>query len=355
MATHGESTLWRTQNFLRDRALMERLVSRAAIAPTDVVYDLGAGSGVLTDALARRAGRVIAVEKDPALVARLRARFRDRPNVEIRHADIIAHPLPRAEYIVFASPPFDITSAIMRRLTTADVPPRAAYLALQREAVDRYLGRPRQTLAALLLAPWFSVQIIHRFARSDFSPPPAVDVVMVRMRKRGPPLIAARDARAYRDFVVALFVSRKPSIGTVSSQLFGGRVSRRLLRAAQIDPASSPSAIALPAWLRLFGHFARLPAEIRNSVAGAEKRLRRRQQGLQKIHRTRVPRDALSVRSVASRLWSQWLHPERRLTQNPRDVSRPSPGPVLLTPGTYGRLPREAQRGDSHLAMDANR
>ena len=116
--------------------------------------------------------------------------------------------------------------------------------------------------------------------------------------------------------VVALFVSRKPSIGAASLQLFGGRVSRRLLNAAQINPAASPSALALPAWLRLFGRFATLPAEIRNSVAGAERRLRRRQQGLQKIHRTRVPRDALSVRSVALRLPSRWLHPERSLTQN---------------------------------------
>src|SRR6266508_5878309 len=89
MATHGESTLWRTQNFLRDRALMERLVSRADIAPTDVVYDLGAGSGALTDALARRAGRVIAVEKDPALVARLRARSReDRKSTRLNSSHV---------------------------------------------------------------------------------------------------------------------------------------------------------------------------------------------------------------------------------------------------------------------------
>src|SRR2546422_9163872 len=80
MARHRESALWRTQNFLRDRALMERLVSRAGLAPTDVVYELGAGSRVLTDGLARRAGRAISVEKDPALVSRLRARFRDRPH-----------------------------------------------------------------------------------------------------------------------------------------------------------------------------------------------------------------------------------------------------------------------------------
>ena len=302
MPAHNESTLWRTQNFLRDRTLVLRLVSRAKIAPTDVVYDLGAGGGILTHALARRAGRVIAVEKDPALVTRLKARFHDRPNVEIRHADILAHPLPRAAYVVFASPPFDATSAIVRKLTSAAAPPRDAYLVLQREAADRYLGRPRQTLAGLLIAPWFSVRIIHRFARSDFAPSPAVDVVMVRMRKRGPPLIAGSDARLYRDLVVALFVSRIPSVGAASTRLFGRRISRRLLYAAQIDPASSPSALEFSAWLRLFREFARLPSGLRGAVAGAERRLRRKQRRLQKIHRTRVPRDALSLPRDAARL-----------------------------------------------------
>ena len=71
----------------------------------------------------------------------------------MRHADIRTCPLPRADYVVFASPPFDITAAIMRKLTTAPVPPRDAWLVLQREAAERYLGSPDQTLAALRIAP----------------------------------------------------------------------------------------------------------------------------------------------------------------------------------------------------------
>ena len=286
MTNQRRSTLWRTQNFLRDRTLAERLVSRADIRPTDVVYDLGAGTGVVTQALARHAGRVVAMEKDPALVARLRARFRYRRNVTIREVDILAQSLPNAEYVVFASPPFDITSAIVRRLTAADVPPRDAYLVIQREAAERYIGRPRQTLTALLMAPWFSLRIVHRFARSDFSPPPGVDVVMVRMQKRGPPLIASGQAKQYRDLVVALFVSREPNVGAGAARLFGGRVARRLLDVARINPSSSVSALGLPSWLRLFRHFVEVPSGLRSSVVGAEQRLRRQQQRLHKIHRT---------------------------------------------------------------------
>lgn len=289
------STLWRTQNFLRDPQLAERLVKRSGIGPGDVVYDLGAGSGVLTAALAGRAARVVAVENDPGLADGLRARFQAQTNVVIRQADIRTYPLPRADYVVFASPPFDITAAIMRRLTDAPVPPRDAWLVLQREAAERYAGSPQQTLAALRVAPWFSVEILHRFKRTDFAPRPAVDVAFVRVHKRGPPLVSGRDARLYRDLVAAVFTAWRPSVGRSLSDAIGVRPAARLLAAAGIDPASRPSAIALDRWLTLYEQFSRLPEPLRARIAGADLRVRRRQRRLSKRHRTRAPRDGLSV------------------------------------------------------------
>jgi 23S rRNA (adenine-N6)-dimethyltransferase len=289
------STLWRTQNFLRDPRLAERLVRRSGIGRTDVVYDLGAGSGILTAALAGRAARVVAVEKDPGLADGLRDRFQAQTNVVIRQADIRTYPLPRADYVVFASPPFDITAAIMRKLTDALVPPRDAWLVLQREAADRYLGSPDQTLAALRIAPWFAVEVLHRFKRTDFAPPPGVDVVFVRVHKRGPPLVPARDARLYRDLVAAVFTAWRPSVGRSLSDAIGARPAARLLAAAGIDPASRPSAIPLHGWLALYERFSRLPEPLRLLVAGAEPRLQRRQRRLVKRHRTRAPRDGLFV------------------------------------------------------------
>jgi 23S rRNA (adenine-N6)-dimethyltransferase len=287
------ATFWRTQNFLRDPRLAERLVARSGIGPNDVVYDLGAGRGVLTAVLAGHAARVIAVEKDPALAEHLRSRFSGYPNVTIRHADIETYSLPRANYLVFASPPFDITAAIMRKLTTAPMPPRETCLVLQREAAERYIGSPAQTLAALQIAPWFKVDVLHRFKRSDFVPAPAVDVVFVQVRKRGPPLVPMNDAQIYRDLIAAIFTAWRPSIGPSMSAAIGVHAARRLLAAAGVDPTSKPSAIPLSGWLALHERFARLPAQVREPVVGAELRLRRQQRHATKQHRTRVPRDAL--------------------------------------------------------------
>jgi 23S rRNA (adenine-N6)-dimethyltransferase len=270
MSRRHDSDLWRTQNFLRDPALIEWLVDRTEIGADDVVYDLGAGTGNLTAALARRAGRVVAIEKDPALAAVLRRRFAGAGNVIVREADIFTHPLPRSDHLVFASPPFDRTAALMRKLTEAEIPPRLAYLALQREAAERYLGTPRRTLTAALLAPSFAFEVLHRFSPGDFMPAPDVGVVLLRTRKRSPPLVPARDAQLYRDVVVASFVS-------------GRTPWSKRLRPSQMSPGD---------WLELY-RWLRTHAQLRRAVSGAEARLRRQQNSLRTAHRTRAPRDDL--------------------------------------------------------------
>jgi 23S rRNA (adenine-N6)-dimethyltransferase len=293
MTSRRTSTLWRTQNFLRRTNAIEQLIARSGLGASDVVYDIGAGTGVLTALLARHAGRVIAIEKDEALCDRLRRRFAGHPNVDVRCADFTAYRLRRGSYKVFASPPFDVTSAIVAKLLDAPVPPTDAFLALQREAADRYCGRPRGTLASLLLRPFFEPAIAHRFQRDDFAPAPGVDVVMLRLRKRGPPLIADQHRRLYRDFVVSCFTAWRPSIGASLGSALGERVAQRLIAGARLDPRARPSEVAFAEWLRLFDLFVELPIALHERVAGAGDRLSRQQQRLRKRHRTRVPRDDL--------------------------------------------------------------
>ena len=161
-----------TQNFLKDPRLVAALLDQSSIARTDVVYEIGPGKGIITEQLARRCQRLIAIEKDPRLAARLRQQFIDRPHVTIHTADFLTHPLPQQPYKVFANIPFNITAAIVTKLTTSANPPEDAYLAMQAEAADVLLGQPRKSLRSILLKPWFAPETIHHFYRSDFVPEP---------------------------------------------------------------------------------------------------------------------------------------------------------------------------------------
>ncbi len=204
-------------------------------------------------------------------------------------ADFLAFPLPETPYKVFANPPFNRTSAIVTRLTAGPCSPEDTYLAMQREAAERFLGEPQGTLYAALLMPWFEPTVVHRFHRADFTPVPRVDVVMLRLRKRGPPLLAPEEAQAYRDFVVHCFIAWRPTLADTLAALVGPRRGRESLLDVGVDPGTGPAGVRVKQWLEVFARFTDVSAgRARGSVLGAEGRLRERQARLRKVHRTRA-------------------------------------------------------------------
>jgi 23S rRNA (adenine-N6)-dimethyltransferase len=277
-----------SQNFLNEPRTIETILDRSSVGPIDVVYEIGPGAGAITDRLARRCGHVVAVEKDPQLAERLRRRFTACPNVTVFLDDFLTFPLPVTQYKVFANVPFAITAAIIARLTEAANPPEDAYLAVQREAAQRYIGSPRETLVSLLLKPAFEPSVVHRFARRNFTPEPGVDVVLLRLRKRGPPLLTAAETQDYRDFVTFGFTAWQPTI----ERAYAGVLDRRTLGASRpvpLDLSVPPAGLAFENWLRLFRLFQDCATpRSRALVRGAEARLRARQITLQKVHRTRA-------------------------------------------------------------------
>ncbi|MDP9265717.1 MAG: rRNA adenine N(6)-methyltransferase family protein [Chloroflexota bacterium] len=287
MAQRKRSHLWRTQNFLRHSADAERLIERAGLTLDDLVVEIGAGAGNLTELLAVRCRRVVAIEKDEALCRALRHRLSSRTNVVIRCGNFRQFRLPRTPYKVFSNPPFDVTAEIVTTLTRATLPPKDAFLVMQKEAADRFMGRPKETLAALLLKPWFAPAVFHGFIPHDFAPAPGVDVVMFRLRKRGPPLIEEDLGRLYRDFVTACFTAWQPTVDRALARVLGQVATRALLAHVDIHLGVRPSELALAGWLSLFRAFAQLPASLTSRVAGANAHQRRQQRRLRKCHRTR--------------------------------------------------------------------
>ena len=196
-----------SQNFLRDPRLAEHLVHLAALDANDTVIEIGPGSGVLTGRLARRCRQVLAIEKDATLARRLAQRFAAERAVAVFAADFLEFPLPSSRYKVFANIPFAITTAIVSKLTTGVSPPEDAWLVMQREAAQRFLGEPGGTLVSALLHPWFTGQIRHHFRRSDFVPQPGVEVVLLHLSRRGEPLKPMRLFHWSTTYLTILFIA----------------------------------------------------------------------------------------------------------------------------------------------------
>lgn len=289
MSTVYPNRIALSQNLLRSRRLVAHLIERSTLARPDLVVEIGPGRGIITERLAATCRQVLAIEKDEALADELSAHLAGLSNVAVFAADFLDFPLPLTEYKVFASIPFNVTTAVVTKLTTEARAPEDAYLVVQREAAARFLGEPRESLRAVLLKPWFEPTLSHRFRRSDFDPAPQVEVVLLRLRKRGPPLISPTDARDFRDVVVYAFTAWQPTLRATFAPLLDAHTLRRIERRAGFDFGRPPTAVPFRAWLDLFAAI-RDAADERatRAIRGAEDRLRRQQAGLDKIHRTRA-------------------------------------------------------------------
>jgi 23S rRNA (adenine-N6)-dimethyltransferase len=232
-------------HFLRDRQLIARLARASGAEAGRLVFDFGAGEGAITAGLAATGARVIAVERDPKLAARLRRRFDQEPQVRVVEADLRVVPLPRRDFLVVASPPFSLTTALCRRLLSDPAISLAgAELIVQREAA-RWLAGPRPRDAE---TAWWGARYQMRLSEvvspASFTPAPRVTAAWLSVRPRPVPC-SARGLRCLRGILQAVY--RRPAT-RVDVALAGHK--RAVLRAG-LDPAAPIAEVTAGQWHRL--------------------------------------------------------------------------------------------------------
>ncbi|UCE16132.1 MAG: methyltransferase domain-containing protein, partial [Candidatus Bathyarchaeota archaeon] len=97
------------QNFVINRALLQRMISYASVNREDTVLEVGAGLGFLTKLLSPVCKKIIAVEVDPRLTRILRSELRDLENVQLVEGDVLKVSVPQFNKVV-STPPYSISS-----------------------------------------------------------------------------------------------------------------------------------------------------------------------------------------------------------------------------------------------------
>jgi 23S rRNA (adenine-N6)-dimethyltransferase len=245
------------QHFFRCEHLVRTLVAESGIHAADTVVEIGAGEGIITQALAEIAGRVIAIEKDPALARQLQRRFQCMPNVCIIAGDFLTQPAPPANYVIFANIPFNCTAQIMRWIVYGDNPPQAAHLVMQREAAGKFAGAPVETKFSAQTKPWFSVDLARQLRRTDFSPIPNVEIALLRIKRREPPLFPRNEAASYRQFVAFGFRRGRANLRLTFKPVFTYPQWTRLADQLHFARDALPSELTMEQWLGLYSGFRR--------------------------------------------------------------------------------------------------
>lgn len=278
-----------SQNLIRSPLLVKRLLDKARISYSDIVIEIGAGKGIITQELAKRCKKVVAYEIDPSLYKELSGNLNHHNNINLINNDFLKTSLPNYEYKVFSNIPFNFTSRIISRLLKSGNAPLTTYLILQEEAAQKYVGTPRETQMSLLLKPLFNISVIAKLKRSDFEPKPRVKCVLVEIEKLTTPLLTKPCYVEYCDFIVHATTQWKPTIQESLKKVFTKEQIKRLSGSIGFNLNAMPLDVSFEKWLSLFHYYnTSVDTSKKALVKGSYLHQESLQSKLKKVYRTRL-------------------------------------------------------------------
>jgi 16S rRNA (adenine1518-N6/adenine1519-N6)-dimethyltransferase len=205
------------QNFLHDPNMLDKIVSIAELSPDDLVLEVGPGTGLLTERIAKAAKQLISIEVDERLQPLLEEIVAQNPNLTIRYQDILSLDVNKLyenqPYVVVANLPYYITSAIMRHLLESDHRPSRLVLTMQMEVAERIIAKPDDMSILSVSVQFFGrPQIAARLKPSVFWPRPEVDSAVVRIDTYDQPIVDVPNNQMFFRVVRAGFGQKRKQL-----------------------------------------------------------------------------------------------------------------------------------------------
>jgi len=245
-----------SQNFLTDAAVLDTIVGAAELEPGDRVVEIGPGLGVLTRRLLAGGASVTAVELDTRLAEYLRRELYGADRFELIEADALSlHPrelFAEQPFKLVANIPYHITSPLLHAFLGAERPPELSVLLVQLEVAERVAAPPgKMSYLSVFVQNVTDAEVVARVPAAAFEPAPEVDSAVLRLRRRGSPVVPPGEAReAFHRVVQAGFRQRRKQVHNgLSRELPVDRSDvDAALAACGVDPERRPQTLTVAEW-----------------------------------------------------------------------------------------------------------
>jgi 16S rRNA (adenine1518-N6/adenine1519-N6)-dimethyltransferase len=267
------------QNFLKDRAILEKIIKAACLNADDLVIEIGPGPGVLTEELVKRAGKIIAIEIDNNLAEKLKIKYKNNKKVEILNGDILkinlpeliqrqlphlsfGHPLPKGEeergnYKVVANIPYYITSPIIQLFLETKYPPKKMILMVQKEVAERICAGPgNMSILAVSVQYCAKPELLFYVPKNAFWPIPDVDSALIRITHQTKRPAKDEIKQFFRVVKAGFCAKRKVLSNNLSSSFhISKQEAEKRIKKAGIDPGSRAQELSVSDWKKLSAFF----------------------------------------------------------------------------------------------------
>ena len=245
---------------------MAKIVAAADLQPDDNVLEIGPGLGVLTLELAKRAKKVVAVEKDPRLIPILRENLTNHKNVEIVQKDVLKignwnlienWKLEIGNYKVVANLPYYIASPTIRMFLEMEEQPKLMVLMVQKEVAKRITAKPpKMSILAVSVQFYAEAKIISYVSKKSFRPRPKVDSAIIKIIPKAQSVQTPDVCTFFKIVRTGFAQPRKQLINNLSTGLSIGKEQiKKWLLKNNIKPTQRAETLTMENWLNLTKSF----------------------------------------------------------------------------------------------------
>ena len=211
------------QNFLVNPSVCPKMAELSGCSDKVGVIEIGPGAGVLTNELAKKAYKVVAIELDNRLLPVLQETLSEHDNIKVVNADamkldlhaLIAEEFEGHDVVICANLPYYITSPVIMRILEEKLPIKALTVMVQKEAADRICALPGTRESGVICAAvnyYSKPELLFKVSRGSFIPAPKVDSAVIRLDILEEPPVKIDDEKKFFRVVKAAFSQRRKTL-----------------------------------------------------------------------------------------------------------------------------------------------
>ncbi len=252
------------QNFLKDKNILNKIVGLAELTEQDEVLEIGPGLGALTEELAKRAGRVVAIEKDKKLIPRLNELSEGYGNIELISEDSLnvdfRSLFKDGGIKVVSNLPYSVSTPILIKFLEQRDIFSSLVLMLQLEVGERIASGPgskKYGSISVLLQSYFDITLEFRVPPAAFWPKPKVYSVVLKLIPLKAPRVSIIDDKLYEKVIRAAFSSRRKMLGNSLASAFPKDSVLKALESSGIDHKRRAETLSIEEFAKLTDHISK--------------------------------------------------------------------------------------------------
>jgi len=242
------------QNFLINKDILSEIINTADLTKNDIVLEIGPGLGILTKELAKKAKKVIAIEKDEKLVKILKKELAHFKNIKIIEGDILKLPVTSYQlpvtYKLVANLPYYITSPVIRKFLEEKKQPKLMVLMVQKEVAERICAKPPDTRLLSVAVQFYSQpKIVKIVKKESFWPRPKVDSAIIKLTTNNRQLTTI-NTNLFFKIVKSGFSQPRKQLKNNLKKIFG-KDTEKILKQSKIETTRRAETLSIDEWLKI--------------------------------------------------------------------------------------------------------